>query len=245
MTDDAVDLPKAPPELAALLQDPRLEGMEEAPSWLPHTRLNLMPANPPVAGESPYLLFDEYTTETFGDVDWLNEPPGTNFVARTGKGQGFRLLTETPRFKEHKKKPARRADAWRYSSWLIVSPQFADILRSFDPGAIQTLPIDWEFSDGQKLDGYQFLDVTRRIHAYDYTRSEVWVTLKRGRKFISGLGHPRALKPGIDSAFHVFRDDYYRADILMSRPLARALSEAGMRGIRFEDPVSIDTVEFG
>jgi hypothetical protein len=218
--------------------------MEEAPKWLPHTRRKLEPSNPPVAGESPYLLFDDDLEETFAKVDWLNEPPGTHVVASTGNGLGFRLITETPRFKEHQKKPARRADAWRYSSFLIVSPRFAEILRGFDPGVIETRSIDWEFSDGQKLDGYLFLDVTRRLYAYDYARSEVWVTLKRGRKFVSNLGHPRALKPGIDPAFHIFRDAWHLTDIFMSRPLARALAEAGMSGIRFEDPVSIDTVEF-
>jgi len=241
---ETLDLPQPPPEFSAILQDARLEGMVDAPPHLPRARRILQPANPPRAGESAYLLFRQYNTESFGKVDWLNKPPGMNFVMSTGKGQGFPLITEQPKFRERKKKPARRVDAWVYSSWLIVSPAFAEIMRSFDAGVIETLPIDWEFSDGTKLDGYVFLDVKRRLYAYDYARSEVWVEIQEGRKFVAGLGHPRALKPEIDPSFHIFRDAFHRPDIFMSRALARALSEAGMHGIRFEDPASIDTVEF-
>ncbi len=163
-------------------------------------------------------------------------------MLRTGKGQGFKLVTEQPRFQEDKKKPARRVDTWSYSSWLIVSPTFADILRRFDPEALETLPIDWTFKDGRKLDGYQFLDVRRRVSAYDYARTMIRVEIEKGRQYVAELGHPRALKPDIDPKIHIFRDEYFRADIFMSRALARALTDAGMEGIRFEDPVSTDTV---
>jgi hypothetical protein len=245
MANEPLDLPQPPPELAAILQDPRVADMKEAPSYAPRARCVLAPTNPPARGDSPFLLFREYDPdENFGDVDWLNEPAGMSFVLRTGDGQGFKLVTETPRFRERKKKPARRVQVWHYSSWLIASPEFASILQSFDPGVLATVPIDYEFADGARIDGYVFLDITRRIHAYDYARSEVWVEMEQGKKFVAGLGHPRALRPDIDPAFHVFRDAYFRSHIFMSRPLARALSAAGIRGFRFEDPVSIDTVEF-
>jgi hypothetical protein len=242
--NEPLDLPQPPPEFAEILKDPRLEGMKDAPSYMSRARRTLTPANPPVAGESPYLLFERYDEEEFGDIQWLNKPRGLDFVLRTGKGQGFTLITEQPRFKENKKKPARRADAWANSSWLITSAAFADIVRRFDSEAIETVPIDWTFSDGRKLDGYQFLDVRRRVAAYDYARSAVRVEIENGRKFVAALDYPRALKSGIDPNIHVFRDAYFRTDIFMSRALARALTEADMQGIRFEDPVSSDTVEF-
>lgn len=242
--NEPLDLPQAPPEFEQLLQDPRLEGFKDGPSHLPPSRRTLMPANPPVAGESRYLLYREYDEESFATVDWLNDPGGISFALRTGNGQGFKLLTEQPRFREGKKKPARRADAWTFSSWLIVSPGFADILRRFDPDAIETVPIDWTFKDGGKLEGYQFLDVRRRLPAYDYARTAVEVTIEKGKKYIAQLDHPRALKRDIDPSVHLFRDSYFRTDIFMSRALARALTEAGMQGIRFEDPANTNTVEF-
>lgn len=243
--NESLDLPKQPPEFEEILKDPRLEGMQDAPKWLPREFRILQPENPPVAGESRYLLFREYNEERFGNVKWLNKPSsGMDLLFRMGEGRGFGPLTEQPRFKESKKKPAQRVDAWSNLSWLIVSPGFANVLRQFDPEVIETVPIDWEFTDGRKLDGYQFLDIKRRIDAYDYRRSAVRVEIKDGRKFVAGLAHPRALKPGIDPKFHVFRDAYFRKDIFMSRELASALIKANMQGIRFEDPVSIHTVRF-
>jgi hypothetical protein len=241
---EPLDLPQPPPEFVTILADPRLEGMKDSPSYAPRARRTLPPVDPPVRGESPFLLFNDDYEDRFGEVQWLNEPPGISFVLRTGDGQGFKLVTERPRFVERLKKPARRADAWPYSSWLIASPAFVNVLRAFDEQVLATVPIDYEFRDGRKLDDYVFLDITRRLYAYDYARSEVWVEIENGKKFVAGLGHPRALKRDIDPATHIFRDAYHRSHIFMSRALARALSTAGLRGFRFEDPVSIDTVEF-
>jgi hypothetical protein len=239
-----LDLPQMPAELAELLKDPRLEGMVEGLPGLPATRRKLDPHDPPVAGESPFLLMRGTYENTFGDVRWLNEPSGLSLVLRNGDGKGFPSITERPRFEERKKKPKNRADAWAYLSWLIASPAFIGIVRRFDADAIEAVEIDWTFSDGSKLDGYAFVDVRRRVDAYDYRRSEVWVELRGGQKCLAELGHPRALKPGIQTGIHIFRDNYFRSDIFVSRALARALAEGGMRGIRFEDPVSVDTVQF-
>ena len=239
-----VNKPQSPPEFETILQDPRLEGLKDAPDWMPRERRVLPPANPPVVGESPFVLLREWNEEKFGRITWLNKPTAFAFSLDTGQGQGFRLITDTPQFRENKKKPARRADAWRNLSWLIVSPAFADIVAQFDSAPIETLPIDWEFSDGRKLDGYRFFDVTRLIPAYDYQRSAVRVEIQGGKKFVAGLEHPRAVKPGIDPRFHIFRDAWRREDIFMSRALARALTAANLQGIRFEDPVSIGSVDF-
>jgi hypothetical protein len=237
------NLPQIPPEFETLLKDPRLDGMQDRPPGMPRDQRVLQPANPPVVGESPFLLLREWDEGSSGAVEWLNKPADIAVLQDSGRGRGFKL-TETPRFVERKKKPARHVDAWSYYNWMIVSPAFADIARSFDAEAIETLPIEWEFSDGLRLDGYQFFDVRRLVHSYDYHRSAVRVEMKRGKKFVAGLAHPRAVKRDLDPTLRIFRDAFNREDIFMSRDLARALTQAGMHGIRFEDPVNIDAVVF-
>jgi hypothetical protein len=164
--------------------------------------------------------------------------------AANGQGLGFPSVTERPRIEESLKKPAVRANLFFYRSWLIASAAVVETLRQFDAEAIETVDIDWVFEDGQRLDSHVFLDVRRRIYAYDYRRSAVIVEMEKGEKRFAGLGHPRALKPEIDPAVNVFRDAHHRSDIFMSRALAKVLSGAVPRGIRFEDPVSVETVTF-
>jgi hypothetical protein len=244
MTDQPLDLPVAPPEVLALLQDPRLADMKDALPNFSRTQRLLEPLDPPSVGESPFLQFGQIDEERFGRVAWVNEPKGLTFLLGTGHGRGFPLLTERPRFEERGKKPPRRADAWTYSSWLIASPAFVDILRRFDAPALESVAIDWVFSDGSALDGYQFLDIRRRLHAYDYARSVVRVEMENGEKRYAGLGYPRALKRDVDRTVHVFREAFHRADLFMSRELAAALMEAGMQGIAFSDPANGEPLEF-
>ncbi len=243
--NEPLDLPQQPPEFARILADPRLEGLTDAPTYLPRARRVLPPTNPPQAGESRFLLMHQtYEEDPFGEVEWVNKPKGLGFGLRTGGGQGFAHVTETPRFVSEGANPVQFPDMWRNLRWLMASPEFTAIVRRFDPDAIVTVPFEWEFAEGGRLEGFVFLDVVRRIYAYDYARSEVLVEIHNGQRFVAGLGHPRALKPDIDPAAHIFGDAYHQHDIFVSHALARALYAAGLRGIRFEDPVSIDTVEF-
>jgi hypothetical protein len=239
-----LDLPRLPPEAVALLDDPRLMDMKDARPGFPRARRTLEPRDPPKRGESRYLMFGEENRERFGDIKWVNEPQGLAFHLRTGPGLGFPLVTGRPRLEESIAKPRVRAQVFFYRSWWVASSVFVDILRRFDPGAFETLEIDWLFADGQRLDGYVFVDVTRRIHAYDYARTAVIIEIEKGQKRIARLGLPKALKQDIDSALHAFRDAYHRSDVFMSRALAKTIVDAGMPTIRFEDPVSTDTVRF-
>jgi hypothetical protein len=229
--------------MVALLDDPRLADMKDALPNFPRTRRILDPSDPPKAGESRYLLFHDEDSETFGRLSWENEPQRLSFISHTGHGEGFGRLTERPRIKEKKRRPKSRVDVWDFRLWLVASAAFVEVLRRFDPEAVETLDIDWSFVDGETLDGYVFLDIRRRIHAYDYARSRAVVEMEKGRKLVAWLAHPRALQPDIDPSIHVFRDAYWRHDVFVSRAVAQALVEAGLRGFRFEDPVSVATVE--
>ncbi len=240
--DHRVGYTAAATRATGLLNDPRLADMKDSPDPRARSTRILEPRDPPKPGESRYLRMCQEWDERIGGVTWVNEPQTMAFGSRTGEGQGFSLVTERPRFQQSTKKPRAR-HVWIYSGWLIASPVFADIVRRFDPGVVETVDIDWLSADGQ-LDGYSFLDVRRRVPAYDYARTRLVVQMHNGTKSISRLSHPQALKADIDPAVHIFRDEYYRASIFMSRPLAKTIVEAGVRGIRFEDPASVDTVSF-
>jgi len=187
------------------------------------------------------LLRQEHDEPIFG-VTWVNEPQTLAFLSRTGEGQGFPLVTERPRFEQSTNKPIAR-HVWIYCGWLITSPAFAGIVRRFDPTVVETVDIDWISADGP-LDGYSFFDVRRRVSAYDYARTRLIVQMHNGKKSVMDLADPSALKADIDPAIHVFRDAFYRANIFVSRALAKTIFEAEVRGIRFEDPASVDTVTF-
>src|SRR5690606_7888107 len=73
-----------------------------------------------------------------------------------------------------------------------------------DPDAIETRAVDWIFADGTRLEGYSFVDVVRRLDAYDYARTAIIVEMETGRRFIAGLARPRALKRDIDPAINAF-----------------------------------------
>lgn len=238
-----LDLPKLPPEAEALLDDPRLADMADALPGFPRTRRILAPRHPPAAGESRYLSLCAENDEALGDVVWLNKPNGLSFGLRTGRGLGLSLITRRPRIEERKSNPGDRVDVWSFRGWLVASARFVEIAREADPDAIETLAVDWIFADGTRLEGYSFVDVVRRLHAYDYARTSIIVEMEKGRRFIAGLARPRALKRDIDPAIHAFRDDAYRSEIFVSRLLAKALAQGGVRGIRFEDPVSVDAVQ--
>ncbi|GFE82343.1 hypothetical protein GCM10011487_43430 [Steroidobacter agaridevorans] len=196
-----------------------------------------MPSNPAKAGESRFVVIrTDFDYVQPSNVVWVNQPNPPGWL---GHGAGFASLRDgRPRFTEDQPRPAQVSGGWNYASWMIVSPRFAATIRRFDPDVIETVEIDWEFADGQKLEGYAFLDVTRLLHAYDYRRSVAHVKIhESGQKFIH-LGAPTALKADLPANVHVFREAYFRGDVFCSRELARALLEAEPHGFYFEDPAS-------
>ena len=232
-----------PPDGEALFSDPRLEGLTDPlPGFPPSERL-LEPSNPPQVGDSPFLLMRCVSDGGGGRVTWLNKPEGRAYAGQ-GDGRGFWLFQDPPRFQENSRKPQQSADLWPYLTWFVASPRVVEILSRLDPAAIETVAIDWTFSDGQKLDGYVFLDVRRLVHAYDYKRTAVLMARDQGRTFIQRLMYPRALKPVPDPNVHIFREGYHRRDMFVTRALAKELSIAGIRGLSFEDPACMGSVQF-
>jgi hypothetical protein len=237
------EIRKLPPEAEALLDDPQLAGLRYRGPGLPKEGKALQPSEPAKVGESPFLIFQtdaEYIQ--IAQVVWENRPTP---LGSLGDGNGFPTLKrERPRFTVDKPKPDVVPPVWEYAGWLIASPQFVSTLRAFDADAIETVEIDWIYADGQKLDGYVFLDVRRVVHAYDYRRSVVYVQMGANGKFISNLGVPRALKRDLPSGVHVFREAYWRHQCFFSRELARALMQMQAPGFYFEDPAGRGAVKF-
>jgi hypothetical protein len=180
--------------------------------------------------------------DPFAHHKWINKPAAASSSLIMGRGKGLRQITETPVIYEDGARPEKRPDIFRYGSWYVVSRAFDDIVRQFDQAAVESLPIDWRFADQAKHDGARFLDVTRQLDAFDYLHSEVRVFVEGSMKDIDGLNFPRALKPGIASGVHLFRDSYLRSQILVSVELARALADAGMRGFTATDLQNGNTI---
>jgi hypothetical protein len=235
-----------PAGMVEILKDPRVLALQPNPPTMPKYRfeagITLKPSNPPAVGDSPYLLFVvDYEDASAAKVEWTNEPGDSG---RMGWGKGFAALKVRPNFTEARAKPSRLRGAWAWTRWLITSPEFAQILHRFDPDAIETVDMDWTYTDGGKLDGYRFLDVHRLLHAYDYARSVVHVGADATRKYVRELGSPRALLAELPHDVHVFREAYFKYDVFCSRELAKALVTAGLRGFHFEDPARRTRVEF-
>jgi uncharacterized protein DUF1629 len=238
------NIPPLPAELRALLDDPRLADMKDSPDPMARSTRVLEPRDPPKPGESHYLRLRNDYEASIHPVHWVNEPKGLPFLARTGEGQGFPLVTERPRFEQSRMKHDIGRDVWYYGGWLIASSALVEILQRFDPSVIETIDIDWTFTGGQRHEGLAFLDVRRFVSAYDYPRMRLVVQMHKGVKSISHLAYPQALKPDIDPAVHIFREGFFRSDIFISRALANAVAQVQHRGIRFEDPATGDTVRF-
>jgi hypothetical protein len=153
------------------------------------------------------------------------------------------LGSDTPRFREFRKKPRLVPDAWLYMGVIIASPKVAEIMSKYEP-LIQTVALDWVFSDGGRLDGYVFLDIHRAIAAYDYKRSDVLIEHDDTRKFVAGLGTRRALRSDIDPSIHAFREAFLLHEIFVSREMAMDLLQAGL-SMDFLDPATMASIEMG
>jgi hypothetical protein len=227
---------------------PGLEGMRDP---LPHfspERRQLDPEDPPTEGESPFVLLDTYTEDPFGEYHWSNKPADTMAHRDFGYGFGFEKITSTPIITEPRKRPRRRPDLFEYSGWHVASRGFVELVSRFDAPAVTALPIEWRFR-GETSEDYFFFDITRLVDAYDYRRSKLDVYFQDGKRWLYDILYPRTLKRGAGEGHHVFRDYYRRRDILMSLELAKALVDAGMRGIRFKNLVTgreleLDHVEY-
>lgn len=234
------EAPVPPPEALELLKnDPRVELLKLARPGITGDQLIVEPQDPPVVGESRYLVLSPRLRETgtrSAKVNWVNEP---DHAWAGGEGKGLDFITEKPCIKDSGRKPRNMSDIWTYLGWFVASPKFIEVLRRFDPEIARTIEIDWEFSDGQKRDGYIFMDICRSFYAYDYARSQVLIRANDRTRNVVGMGMKRALKPNIDPAIHAFRDAYLRSNVFVSRELAKELVKAGVRQVSFDDPATM------
>jgi hypothetical protein len=240
MSDGSL-LSQLPAEARELLDDPRTADLKYLGPNFPTARRVLKPADPPAAGESRYVIYSPILPgSSNARVDWVNEVPHAYALS----DEGLTMLgAEQPRFREARKKPKVLPDAWLYMGVMIAAPSVAAIMTRFDP-AIQTVPIDWVFADGGKLDGYVFLDVHRAVAAYDYKRSEVLVEHDATRKYIARLGMIRALRRDLDPNLQAFREAFMLREIFVSREMAAALLAAGLK-MDFIDPATMSSVTIG
>jgi hypothetical protein len=150
-----------PPEAAAILDDPRLEGMVYRGGNFPRSVRLLEPEVLPEAGKAPYLIFSSTDDNSrAGAVTWIEEP---RVFGRWGRGNGFPDRNAQPRFKQEGRKPRYVPDAWPYAGWLIVSPEFAAVVQRHMT-EMETVDIEWQYAVGGVLEGYRFLDITRRLY---------------------------------------------------------------------------------
>jgi hypothetical protein len=128
-----------PPELLELLQDPRLDGMEEqyrargkggrtlaAPVKRP-AELSRFVELAHCDGEGPNLR-----------AKWVNEPKMA--FLRTGDGMGLSALTEVPRIEQHRKRPRKLPQFWFLSGFFVASPQIVELFARRSADGIETRP---------------------------------------------------------------------------------------------------------
>lgn len=149
-------------------------------------------------------------------VDWINGDANNRW---TGGGIGFPDVTQRPRLRAKSPAPRRLPHFWPQGSYFIASPAVCELLRKYDSASIETLEIDWRYSNGVRLDGYAFLDVRTKRHSIDFLRSEFDITLNGERRYIRQHGH-RTLRGDIPDSAHIFRDALDTNDVFVSRELA-------------------------
>lgn len=231
-----------PPDALALLEDPRVEGMVDPLPGFSETTRVLEPTQPPRA-ESLYLrLRRSFESKPDRNAIWVNKPEQS--FPRRGNGTGFTEVKERPRIEQATKAPTRLFHLWEfYRTCFIASPDMVDLLRRHDPEAIEGIPIDWVFSDGQALDGYQMIDIVRLHYAYDFNRSPVVVSMQNGRKFPRLQSH-RVVRDDIPADAMIFREAFYRSELFVAKPLATEIMALASRELRFENVHTNHTIEF-
>ena len=223
-----------PAELEALLNDPRVQALQENSPGFPRARIVLPPENPPRPGESRYMRCYVENRGGGGEPVWVNVPKDlVSLFNATGGGLGFAAISERPMIQEKARRPKRVQDIHPYRGWYVASAKAVELLRTFEPDIIETLEVDWVYSDGAKREGAVFLDICRCIPALDYRNSEVVFEKHDGATHLFGIPRLMTLRPDIDPAFHLFRDDYRRDAFFISRDLARAWNGAKLTGLAF------------
>jgi hypothetical protein len=232
--------PNWPADALMLLQDPRLEGMVEGPQGIPNVRV-LRPSEI-TREESKYLqIRHSYVARPDSNALWVNKPDWS--FSNNGRGLGFDHVQERPRVEQPKTPPKELFHLWEYAQFFVASPDMLELLQNACPAAVASIPIEWVFSDGQGLEGYEFVDVIAVHDAYDYRRSVVNVELQNGKK-APMLAYDRALRADIPASACLFRDSFHRDDVFVSRELAAQIARLARRELSFYDVQTHRNIEF-
>jgi hypothetical protein len=228
-----------PEDALVLLRDPSLDGMENDPpnAYRRHER-RLTPASRVTTPSLYVKCAHSFDADPNRNARWVNGP-GVLESMDIGLGMGFQGLPR-PRFEQAGKAPKKLFHFWSTAEGVqfqhfVASPDLVELLRLRAPDAIETIPIDWVFNDGQCLDGYVLLDITRLHYAYDFTRSEVDVRLRHDGSRFATLAHWVALRDDLPHDLGIFRDACRRSDVLVGRALAQEISALASREMKFED----------
>lgn len=229
-------LPVMPEDLREIMDnDPRVAAIEIPPPGIVRER-TLEPLEQPAVEEGFYRM-TLVTDDPIGELSWQNPPKGVFLSLDVGRGVGLGKISERPLVFETGKPAARRPDVIPFNNWLAVSRRFLEVLAQHAPGTFESMDVTWRFRAGAEGD-LAFVDVTRLIDAYDYRRSVINIRAANGKKSFGGLKYPRTLRSNVDPGVAMFRDSVARSEIIVSRGLAQALVDAGMRGFRF---ISLNT----
>jgi hypothetical protein len=224
--------PGYPVSARELLNDPRLDGLVER--WKGHPTTQVLEPTVITREPSKYLqMKHDFSVQPIQNAMWINKPGRSSSLF--GEGSGFEgIVTERPRFEQPKPSPKKLFHFWQYGSLFVASPDVREVLLAACPRAIASIPIDWIFSDGQALEGYELIDIVAVHDAYDYSRSVVSVELRDGF-MVPRLGLERAMSHDIPSDACLFRDSLYRNEVFVSRDLAAELARFADREASFYD----------
>ncbi len=115
----------------------------------------------------------------------------------------------------------------------IVSNAFADIVESFDPQAIQRIPV----TVAPSTTGYEILNILTMLKCLDYEHTKIeYYTDKDSIPELVGQIEAIwniTIKPEIAEGHHIFRLAEWWVIIVVSEDLKRALEEKGFTGMKF------------
>jgi hypothetical protein len=179
----------------------------------------------------PVLSMPHQHDPSSGQINWINMA-ATN--RSTGGGIGFPDITERPRIKAQYPAPPQLRQIWPLAQFFVASRAVCELFREYDANAIETVEIDWKFSNGSRLDGYAFLDIRSNRYSCDFFRSDIQITDIDGLRYMKQQGH-RTLRTDIPEEAHFFRESLDWSEILVSREFAIALETRAPGECQFWD----------
>lgn len=228
-------LARLPEDGRARLNEPAAEDFK-APQGFSHLKCRLE-ARDPIKQPGRFLLFmpghalHGHATPSSVQTEWLNMTEANRW---TGGGIGFPDVTGRPRVRALAPAPSQLPQIWWMDRFFVVSRPVCELLRQYAATAIDTVDIDWSYSDGVRLEGYAMLDVKKFHHSIDFFRSDIEIVLNGEHRYMHQRGH-RTLRTDLPEGVHAFRDALNHSEIIISRELAAVLETLAPGACRFMD----------